>query len=213
MEQTHELIDFLDEELTSLEREYKRIQKRVKDDPGTAGDRGEENWASILRAWLPSEYHIVTKGQILGHGGTTSPQVDIVILHPSYPPTLRNKKLYLAEGVSAAFECKVTLRKEHIEKATRTCQMIKRLAKRRPGTPELEMQCPLQYGLLAHSHEWKSPPQKVMSRIDTELHHWNMEVVEYPWEMLDLFCIADLACWSAHKFPWLSWDPHICRSL
>jgi hypothetical protein len=35
-----------------MAEEYDRIQKRATEDPGTAGDQGEENWATLLRNWL-----------------------------------------------------------------------------------------------------------------------------------------------------------------
>jgi len=33
-----------------IEEEYNRIRKRAYEDPGTAGDQGEENWAELLRS-------------------------------------------------------------------------------------------------------------------------------------------------------------------
>ena len=45
--------------------EYERIRRRTLEDPGTAGDQGEENWATLLREWLPPYLQIVTKGRIL----------------------------------------------------------------------------------------------------------------------------------------------------
>ena len=59
---------------------YESIYKRTVDDPGTAGDRGEENWADLFREWLPQYFHVVTKGQILNHDGHTSPQIDVLVL-------------------------------------------------------------------------------------------------------------------------------------
>src|SRR5258706_15206214 len=100
-----------------LAQEYDRIQKRTREDPGTAGDQVEENWAELLRNWLPATYPVVTKGRIVSENGIASPQVDVLVLQPSYPLSLRNKKLYFAGGVVAAFECKLTLRANHIKKA------------------------------------------------------------------------------------------------
>ena len=87
--------------------------------PSTAGDQGEENWATLLRKWLPNYFHIVTKGRILTDSGYASPQVDILVLYPSYPKILLDKKLYLSGGVAAAFECKTTLKAADIKKAVR----------------------------------------------------------------------------------------------
>ncbi len=65
------------------------------EDPGTAGDEGEENWADLLRDWLPQNYHIVTKGRILARNNEAGPQLDILVLKPDYPSKLLNKKHYL----------------------------------------------------------------------------------------------------------------------
>ena len=160
MAQTHDLFDFVTSVTKGLAEEYDRIQKRVREDPGTAGDQGEENWAEILREWLPPAYNVVTKGRVLGHNGVASPQVDVIVLRPSYPPYLFNKKLYLAAGVAAAFECKLTLKAEHLEDAVENCIKIKKLFKPRVGTPYRELNTPIVYGLLAHSHSWKAEKSK-----------------------------------------------------
>ena len=87
-----------------MESEYQRIRSRALEDPGTAGDQGEENWAELLRDWLPPTYKVVTKGRILSADGRASPQVDVLVLKDVYPDKLLNKKLYLAAGVAAVFE-------------------------------------------------------------------------------------------------------------
>lgn len=65
--------------------EYARIQKRASEDPGTAGDQGEENWAELLRGWLPRTYEVVTKGRIISQDGHTSPQVDVLVSKECLP--------------------------------------------------------------------------------------------------------------------------------
>src|ERR1022692_3734321 len=126
---------FVVTETARLSAEYQRIQQRALADPGTAGDQGEENWAAILRRWLPAEFTVVTKGRILGHKGDASQQVDVIVLHPAYPPDLRDKKLYLAGGVAAVFECKLTLKASHVKDAIKNAATIKRLTPKRTGTP------------------------------------------------------------------------------
>lgn len=108
--QRHELETFLAQDLAEMASEYERISSRSLEDPGTAGDEGEEAWAGLLRDWLPESYQVRVKGRILGADGTAGPQVDIVVLRPGYPQRLLDKKLYLAGGVAAVFECKNTLR-------------------------------------------------------------------------------------------------------
>ena len=44
----HELHDFLQQDLAEMQAEYVRIRKRTLEDPGTAGDEGEEVWACLL---------------------------------------------------------------------------------------------------------------------------------------------------------------------
>ena len=44
-ETTHDLHDFMQQLSDEMAAEYDRIQKRAAEDPGTAGDQGEENWA------------------------------------------------------------------------------------------------------------------------------------------------------------------------
>ncbi len=95
----HDLHDFVRQSQQLIEEEYKRIQKHAKEDPGTAGDQGEENWRQILEQWLPPYFSVVTKGKILFASGYRSPQVDVLILRPSYPPILKNRKDFLAECV------------------------------------------------------------------------------------------------------------------
>src|SRR5919106_2243588 len=105
----HELEAFLRQDQAELAAEYRRIYHRTSEDPGTAGDEGEENWAALLREWLPSSYQVVTKGRVVFPDRSASSQVDVVVLRGSYPPRLLNNKLYLSSGVVAAFECKNTL--------------------------------------------------------------------------------------------------------
>jgi hypothetical protein len=147
----HDIHDFIISSQKDIEKEYTRIQKRAVKDPGTAGDQGEENWATMLRAWLPSYFHIVTKGRILTESGYASPQIDVLVLTPSYPRILLDKKLYLAGGVAAAFECKTTLKAEHVQNTVKTSSEIRQNLPKRVGTPYKELNSTIIYGLLAHS--------------------------------------------------------------
>src|SRR5580692_5249368 len=99
----HELFDFMRQASDEIQAEYARIVKRTAEDPGTAGDEGEENWRAVLQHWLPPYYRVVTKGRIINPQGEATPQMDVLILHPAYPAGLVSKKLYLAGGVLAAF--------------------------------------------------------------------------------------------------------------
>jgi len=196
----HELFDFLSSVCRELAEEYDRIQKRATEDSGNAGDEGEENWAAIMREWLPPTYQIVTRGRILGHRGIASPQVDVIVLKPTYPKYLLNKKLYLAGGVAAAFECKLTLKAKHIEEAVANCVEIKRLFEPRRGTPYSEFTSPIVYGLLAHSHSWKGEKSKPLDNIIPKFEKADKSLVQHPREVMDFICVADLVTVVAQRY-------------
>jgi hypothetical protein len=200
---SHDLFDFIKSASSEMASEYARISKRATEDPGTAGDQGEENWATLLRDWLPSTYQVVTKGRILGYQGVASPQVDVIVLSPSYPRKLLDKKLYLAGGVVAAFECKLTLRSGHLQKAFQNSAQIRRLLEPRFGSPYMELTSPIIYGLLAHSHNWhsKKPENHATFHVVTELQSWRLTDVNHPCEMLDMLCISDLGTYTIYKQP------------
>lgn len=195
----NDLFDFMKTATRNMADEYDRIQKRATEDPGTAGDQGEENWAELFRKWLPPTYHVVTKGRLLNHQGVAGPQIDVIILIPEYPEHLRNTKLYLAGGVVAAFECKVTLKVEHIRTAVESACSISRLLPQRTGTPYKELVSPIIYGLLAHSHVWTGDLSKPIDNVTRALTETTDAFVQHPREMLDFLCISNLGTWAASK--------------
>jgi hypothetical protein len=199
----NDLIDFMKSATKEIDDEYQRIQKRALEDPGTAGDQGEENWATLLRNWLPPSFQIVTKGRILSEKGIASPQVDIIVLQPEYPRHLLDKKLYLAGGVLAAFECKLTLKPKHIEDFIKNSIKIKKHLNKLDGTPFKELQSPLLYGLLAHSHNWTSEKSTAIEKIKQKIIETDQLFISHPYDMPDLVCIANLASWSASKITFL----------
>lgn len=177
--------------------DYERIRQRSREDPGTAGDEAEETWAALLRNWLPAGFPVVTKGRILTADGLASPQVDVLVLRPSYPLALRDKKHYFAGGVLAAFECKLTLRARDLVSAFRNCVAIKRLYGSNGETPYDQLQQPIIYGVLAHTC------QKTSTRSSLKLFDWieryEMQGCSHPREMLDILCVADTATFVLHK--------------
>ena len=198
-EQTHDLYDFMRQLSDEMAAEYNRIQKWAAWDPGTAGDQGEENWAELLRGWLPRTYEVVTKGRIINQKGRMSPQVDVLVLKNVYPRRLLNKKLYLAAGVAAAFECKTTLTAAYIRNAVKTCTEIKNLYTVREGSPYRELHAPIIYGLLAHSHSWNGKRSKPMANVMRKLVEADKSHVSHPRECLDIICVANLAAWTSFK--------------
>ena len=202
-QKTHDLYDFMRQISAEMSAEYNRIQTRAAEDPGTAGDQGEENWAELLRDWLPRTCVVVTKGRIISQEGVTSPQIDVLVLKGSYPKKLLNKKLYLAAGVAAAFECKTTLKAAHIEAAMKTCVRVKELYPKRTGTPYKEVHAPVIYGLLAHSHVWKKENSSPEENIEQALSESDASFVTHFRLQLDLLCVADLASWTSSVMTFL----------
>jgi hypothetical protein len=192
---TNELMQLVQQATTNMAADYKRIRMRAQEDPGTAGDQGEENWAELLRGWLPATFYIVTKGRIVFSGGQASRQLDVLVLSPSYPKGLLNNKLYLAAGVLAAFECKITLRRKHIIKAVKSGDMLGSISR-----TDRSVKQHIVDGLLAHSHDIASknkPPQEVIMdaliQAEPELND--------PRDCLDFICVADLGTWALMRLP------------
>lgn len=200
-EKTHDLHDFMRQLQDRMAAHYKQIQKRASEDPGTAGDQGEENWRDLLSGWLPRTYEVFTKGRIIGQDGRISPQVDVLVLKNIYPKQLINEgqKIFLAAGVAAAFECKTTLTAAHIVEAMETCVKIKDLYPVRKGTPYNELHAPIVYGLLAHSHSWKRENSTPKENIEQKLREADYLRVSHPRLGLDLLCVADLGTWFSSK--------------
>jgi len=199
----HDLYEFMRQMSAEMAAEYNRIRMRATEDPGTAGDQGEENWAELLRDWLPHTYEVVTKGRIISEEGVTSPHIDVLVLKGVYPKKLLNRKLYLAAGVAAAFECKITLKASHISDAVENCTRIKSLYPKRTGTPYKELHSPLVYGLLAHSHDWKGENSTPEENIEGKLREADALHVSHPRLQLDFLCVADLAAWISSKATFL----------
>jgi len=191
----HDLQDFLEQDQTEIAAEYARIFRRSREDPGTAGDQGEENWAELLRQWLPPTYQVVTKGRVLFPDGTATPQIDVLVLRSTYPLRLLTKKLYLSSGVVAAFECKNTLTAKHVATAAVTAKMLKSNTYLRRGTVREELHAPPVYGVLAHSHAWKREESTPISNVDEKVAEV-LNGATHPSSLFDFICIADLAAWT-----------------
>lgn len=198
-----DLSGFIEDAQQRLQREYERIQARRTtdklgrsrlEDPGTAGDQGEENWAHLLREWLPSYFQVATKGRILFADGSTSPQVDVIVLSPAYPKFLvdERSKYYLASGVAAAFECKLTGSLAHIDSAFETVALLAEKTRRiGPVSPHAEANG-IPFGLLCHS--FKTDEESVKSRLQEQLR-----ATASPRKLVDFVCLANMGCWNAWK--------------
>jgi hypothetical protein len=196
MNDPHDLTQLIQQATAEMAAEYKRIRAYAKQDPGTAGDQGEENWADLLRNWLPKSFHVETKGRVIFSNGQLSDQVDVLVLNPSYPTGLLNKKLYLAAGVMAAFECKNTLRREYIREAARTSAKLGRLSR---GDRSISQH--IVYGLLAHSHDIPSKQRPAREVITEALTEADKAELDDPRDCLDFICVADLGTWALMRMP------------
>jgi hypothetical protein len=206
----HDLAEYLEEIQLTLSQDYLQIQKRVKEDPGTAGDQAEETWAGVLRRWLPQHFHVVTKGRIIGSSGAASNQIDVIVLWPNYPPFMLEKKLYIASGVAAAFEVKLTLKLQHIRKAFETAIQLSEItedehfkrknSKRQKGENFAyeEYHRMFEYGILSHSFE-VSDSEKAMDTITTKIRSLDAELVHHPKQMIDLVCVHGLGSWVSER--------------
>ncbi|MGW1839920.1 DUF6602 domain-containing protein [Streptomyces sp. NPDC002067] len=192
---THEVESYVRQATREIQDEYERISRRSSEDPGTAGDEGEENWANVLRTWLPSSVHVVTKGRVLCADGSTSHQVDVLVLSGNYPAGLLSKKLYLASEVLAVFECKLNVKRAHVVETVKRAAEFKRLIYKQHSRD-------IMYGLVAHSHSWRSDGMAI-AKISKLLKESDAEYVKHPNEALDVTCIADLDSWVSYCIsPW-----------
>ncbi len=195
----HDLLEWMRQLQMDMAMHYGQIRKRSHEDPGTAGDQGESDWAKLLAEWLPPTLQVVTKGRIIGPDNTVSRQVDVLVLKDVYPRGMLNRKLYLSSGVAAAFECKTTLRSQHIAEAVMVGKDIKELCGSRKGNPYDELHTPIIYGLLAHSHNWTRDISRSDNTVTTKLLEADRHYVTHPRECLDLLCVADMGMWASWK--------------
>ena len=171
----HDLENLVRQATATMAAEYERMSRLAKDDPGTAGDQGEENWAELLRQWLPAIFPVRTKGRIVFPSGQTSGQVDVVILSPYYPQGLLSNKLFIAGGVLAAFECKRTLKREHIRKAVQAKVKLGGLIR-----SNRQVSRPIIFGVLAHSHNIAGKKISSVANLEEALVQADQEEVRQP---------------------------------
>ena len=171
-----------------MSSDFAQLTKRSKEDPGTAGDQVEEDWATFLRDWLPATYPIVTKGRVINSEGVSSPQIDIVVLQPNYPKFLLRKKQYFAGGVVAAFECKLTLRQPGLKRFFENSCLLKKLTNPSTGNPYDELHQMPFYGLLAHSTAIRGQGKH---DIYEKIFDCMENIPSHPRELPDLICIND----------------------
>jgi hypothetical protein len=127
------------------------------------------------------------------------------MLRADYPKPLLERKIVLADGVFAAFECKLRLYTEHFVSVLEKAKSVKELASKaymHDAFHHLHGKFP--YVLLAHSHEWDRPNSKPYENFISQVVDSVPSVAGHPAFALDFACIADLATYAAKPLPFLA---------
>ena len=199
-ENAHGIHEWMQQLSSNMEHNYRQIRRHSREAPETAGGRGESDWAELLAGWLPPTLQVVTRGRIVDHKDNISPEMDVIVLKDVYPRQMLCKGDYfLSAGVLAAFECKATLRREHISEAVKVAGKVKQLGQSREGTPYAELYSPIIYGLLSHAHDWTQDHSRPEENVTDALWEADYRLVTHPRDCLDLICVANLGMWASWK--------------
>jgi hypothetical protein len=139
----------------------------------------------------------VTKGRIVTSDNWASGQVDLIVLKPSYPPSLVNNKLYIAAGVAAVFECKLNIRRDGLKKAIKTISELQRKFEPIRRTPFCEANSEIITGILAVSVKNldKSKLLEYAAKIIQAYRENTKGIRELP----DILSISDVSTFSTKK--------------
>lgn len=197
-------LTWLKKTAAEMAEDYNEIFKKLSSTSGRIQESGhqiEAGWRDFLTKWLPPQYEVKTRKYIVGEvdNGERLEETDIVILRPSYPSSLREKSHILASGVAAAFSVKSTLKRESVYEAAKSCAHLTRTLAPREGTARREMIRPFPYGILAHSHNWKSAGSTPQFNVSKHLFEADQTFAFHPRESLDLLCVPDLGTWNNIK--------------
>ena len=173
------------------ELEARLVRARSIAHPTAAGDEGEENWAEVIREFLPRRYEVARHRFVIDADGRMSDQQDIVIYDKLYAPTffvLGSTEYIPVESVYAVFEVKPRLTKRNMLYAADKVRSVRQL-KPNPGyfriyTGELkqaEGERHLLGGILCHESAWSPPLGEPFERVMSELDEN---------QILDLGCVV-----------------------
>lgn len=141
------IIRSLNDSQAIMSNAYEHLQKTVKADRGTAGKDCQEVFANFLRSYLPEKIEVIVDGNIALGNGQLSPQIDLILVKDM--PKAINKSYIPHKYVLAAFEVKLTLRKSHFKKISKTAEKLRSVT--REGTPREELFGKIIYGVMALS--------------------------------------------------------------
>ena len=199
----HDLFSNMERLSQNMSFDYKDIRNRFAKDkiPIIAGKTAEQVWCKVLKGLLPPLYQVIPNGRIISKSDCTSPEIDILVVKGEHPPQLLEQNIFLASGVAAAFEVKLTLESKHIQESFDRCKKVKSLCSSRFGTPYKELQSPIIYGLLALSHSWKKPSSRPDELIAKKFKFYESvyDLGWHPRDFIDIVSVADLNTWSIRK--------------
>jgi len=104
------------------------------------------------------------------------------------------------------FECKLTLKKTHLAKAVETCKIVKNLSANYKKTPFRELQRPILYGILAHSHAFARGEHGPAFAILDGVEDASYAAAKQPHELIDVVTVADAVTLTLSK--WLALAPY-----
>jgi hypothetical protein len=183
--------------LKSFEREQSAAVER-----GRAQETGhgvESTWLKTLTQWLPPQYEIGKRKYLMletDDGPSRTGETDLVVFNPHYPTALREEHHVIGSGVAAAFSIKRTVGRKDITEAYQAAIALRRGMRIREGTEKAYLVPPVFYGLLGHSHEWKSNNSTPFENVQAITNELDRELAAAPREGLDFICIADLGTWT-----------------
>ncbi|WP_194913201.1 DUF6602 domain-containing protein [Catenulispora rubra] len=195
---------------SQISAEYAELSRTAAaGDPQKAGYGAEDRWVELLKGWLPERYAVDTRKYIVLEDGTESPEIDIVVFRPGCPPRLRTPRKVLAGGVAAAFSVKMTLKGDDlIDQINRGIGLKRGLWPRQNSTAASEVLPLFPYGILCHSHVWKTarPRKTPVAQISERLTKHQESAVRHPRELVDFVCVADTGCWATKRMTYISAD-------
>lgn len=209
-----------------LSEGYQRIQDEIRGNPSNiqlSGYLAENVWKRLIAQWLPPSYELKARRHIVYEqavdGAVRSPEVDLVLLHPSYPERLQDEQEVLVSGVVVALSVKLTLTPEGLREAIEMAIRLRRGMKVRVGEPIGDLVSPLVTGVLAQSYRgFGSDPEGAVDqilldaarRLDgsdcsvDDADYVSRGLASHPRNELDFVCIADLNCWR--RRPMVMWQ-------
>lgn len=188
----------------TIAEDYQRLHRAATEDPQRAGHGGEATWVAFLGDWLPPTYEVGTRKYVIPEVGDDVFETDIVVFHPSYPTSLREKEEVLSSGVAAAFSVKLTLDAAGVSDACdRAARLERGVIFERKGDRVADYTRPtFPTGLLAHSHCWKAPGSEPLENVGRALRTAQRTVTSTIRELMEFVCVADLACWGPLELAW-----------